>query len=154
MDSISPVPIAFLLFIILLFVAQGYFRSRRTKQMKKLALDRGLAFLNWELPGGFPTNFLDGSVTWDKAHNVIGGMEGGTMLLAFDIEVGLGRQRHPHTVAAVRSNHLNNLPPHADPSFRIVEIGSWQIARNSSASGSRRMMRPKTIERAWNSMLS
>jgi hypothetical protein len=147
---------------VLLAVAAGigvvlYLRFRRGRAdiMRAFASKRGLQWLGSVPPADFPRKILDevyaGWVMprWSAPQNVIGGMLGSDLLLAFDITVAKGDGVYHRTIVARRSPTA--VPKSNFPKGYIYRCaGEWHLATmESSTMVVEKLIEPASIEKLW-----
>ena len=123
------------------------------------SLVRGnLGWCDHDLPEDFPYTVFDQLHSWfvpdgyDKPYNVVAGMMGADVLLAFDLKMGSGRNTARTTVVARRSSRRRPLPV-GHRRYTLMERGEWRIVahRHTFWEGSD-LLDVETIRLIWEAL--
>ena len=138
----------------ILFLYLRHMRGRAAA-MRKLAEREGFDFLGTALPAQFPRKLLDDLYAgwliprWEGPRNVVRGVDGDELMLAFDVTVHRGKSHYRRTVVALRSAK-------ATPKTTVGErylyrsTGDWQmVTPQSNILSIPRLITPRMIVKLW-----
>jgi hypothetical protein len=147
----NPVPFVFFGLVGLTYLLFFGLRSRRSRQMKRLAERRGFDVLERDLPADFQT-MLSGLRPWETVRNAVAGFHGSDMLVAFDIEMPRGRSSYLLTVVARRCAHPLGALEIPAKGFALRRMGDWRAVMLSGGFGPSTIS-PQRIEQLWEALV-